>query len=293
MALYILYFFFYSSLGWLIESIYCSAAAKRWINRGFLTGPLCPIYGTGALVMAVILGPLKALDLYLPMAGFSLKITPVLVVLAGMVLCDIVEFITSLLMEKLFHARWWDYSDKPYNIQGRICLGHTMYWGIAAIGFLYLVHPIVEGLFRFLPQRAVSLLLVAVLAIFALDLVNAVRAALDVKDLMDKMRGFTKKLRGYSVGFRSSVTGSYHEVRQFVNHSSLHLSRWAGGSYRRKKGETARLPFYIRVKRSRVGRLFFGYPTLRRDAEDSLAELNMVLNEIEYRLFGEDNREMY
>lgn len=126
---YVLYFFFYSAVGWLGESIYCSVGARKWVNRGFLKGPMCPIYGTGALAMAITLTPVKNLDIRVPMFGHNVLITPLLVFIAGMVVCDIVEFITSVLMEKLFHARWWDYSNKKFNIQGRICLGHTFYWG--------------------------------------------------------------------------------------------------------------------------------------------------------------------
>ena len=117
---YVLYFFFYSAVGWLGESIYCSVGARKWVNRGFLKGPMCPIYGTGALAMAITLTPVKNLDIRVPMFGHDVLITPLLVFIAGMVVCDIVEFITSVLMEKLFHARWWDYSNKKFNIQGRI-----------------------------------------------------------------------------------------------------------------------------------------------------------------------------
>ena len=93
---YVVEFFFYSAAGWLIESLYCSIGEGRIINRGFLTGPMCPIYGTAALVMTVCL--------YNPFYD-----RPVLVFLLGMLLCNVVEYMTSFLMEKLFHARWWDY----------------------------------------------------------------------------------------------------------------------------------------------------------------------------------------
>ena len=94
---YVLYFFFYSAVGWLGESIYCSVGARKWVNRGFLKGPMCPIYGTGALAMAITLTPVKNLDIRVPMFGHDVLITPLLVFIAGMVVCDIVEFITSVL----------------------------------------------------------------------------------------------------------------------------------------------------------------------------------------------------
>ena len=131
---YILLFFFYSAGGWLLESIYCSIGEKRIINRGFLTGPLCPIYGTAALVMTILI--------YNPF-----KDRPLIIFLLGIVLCDIVEYLTSYIMEKLFSARWWDYTYEFLNIRGRICLKHTLYWGIISVAFVRVLHPAVENLY--------------------------------------------------------------------------------------------------------------------------------------------------
>lgn len=203
---YVLYFFFYSAVGWLGESIYCSVGARKWVNRGFLKGPMCPIYGTGALAMAITLTPIKNLDIRIPMFGHDILITPVLVFIAGMIVCDIVEFITSVLMEKLFHARWWDYSNKKFNIQGRICLGHTFYWGIASILFLYIVHPIVVECFSNLFDSAAIIIFACVMVIFLIDLVFAVYRALDVRKVMDKLRGFSETLSSFASIMKSNVS---------------------------------------------------------------------------------------
>lgn len=203
---YVLYFFFYSAVGWLGESIYCSVGARKWVNRGFLKGPMCPIYGTSALAMAITLTPVKNLDIRVPMFGHDVLITPLLVFIAGMVVCDIVEFITSVLMEKLFHARWWDYSNKKFNIQGRICLGHTFYWGIASLLFLYLVHPIVVYCFSQLLDSAAIIIFACVLAIFLVDLVFAVYRALDVRKVMDKIKGFSDTLSNFAGTIKSGVS---------------------------------------------------------------------------------------
>ncbi len=203
---YVLYFFFYSAVGWLGESIYCSVGARKWVNRGFLKGPMCPIYGTGALAMAITLTPVKNLDIRVPMFGHDVLITPLLVFIAGMVVCDIVEFITSVLMEKLFHARWWDYSNKKFNIQGRICLGHTFYWGIASLLFLYLVHPIVVYCFSQLLDSAAIAIFACVLAVFLVDLVFAVYRALNVRKVMDKIKGFSDTLSNFAETVKNGVS---------------------------------------------------------------------------------------
>lgn len=171
---YILYFFFYSAVGWLFESTYCSIGERKLINRGFLTGPMCPIYGTGALVMAVLL--------YNPFRD-----KPLLVFFLGMVFCDIVEYITSFLMEKLFNARWWDYKDELFNIKGRICFKHTLYWGIAATFFVKTVHPIVIKLFDKIPYNYIVPVTCVVLAVFVVDVIFAVIKAVGLIKLKNKL----------------------------------------------------------------------------------------------------------
>lgn len=171
---YILYFFFYSAVGWLFESTYCSIGERKLINRGFLTGPMCPIYGTGALVMAVLL--------YNPFRD-----KPLLVFFLGMIFCDIVEYITSFLMEKLFNARWWDYKDELFNIKGRICFKHTLYWGIAATFFVKTVHPIVVEIFAKIPNTYVVPITGIVLLIFVIDVIFAVIKAVGFIKLKNKL----------------------------------------------------------------------------------------------------------
>lgn len=171
---YIILFFFYSAAGWVVESTYCSIGEKRFINRGFLTGPMCPIYGTGALVMTVFL--------YNPFYD-----KPLYVFLLGMLLCDIVEYITSFLMELLFHARWWDYTYEFLNIKGRICLKHTLYWGIASIMFVYVLHPGIDSIIEGMNDKAIIGITVTVLAVFAVDLVHSFIKALDVRNLIMKL----------------------------------------------------------------------------------------------------------
>lgn len=194
---YILYFFFYSAVGWLFESIYCSLGEKRLINRGFLTGPMCPIYGTGALVMAILL--------YNPFRD-----KPLVVFILGMVFCDIVEYLTSFIMEKLFNARWWDYKDELFNIKGRICFKHTLYWGVAATLFVKTVHPIVVSLFEKIPPKVVTSLTCIILAVFVVDVIFAVIKAV----------GFIK-LRNKLIELRDLLSDNANEAKQQLGDAYL------------------------------------------------------------------------
>lgn len=127
---YFLLFFIYSVLGWLAEIIFVHLHDHQpFKNRGFLYGPYCPIYGFGALLMT----------LYLP------KYTddPITIFLLAVFISGLLEYITSYLMEKLFHARWWDYSKKPFNIEGRVCFENLIYFGLAALFSLYILNPLI------------------------------------------------------------------------------------------------------------------------------------------------------
>lgn len=289
-SLLLLYYFFYSSLGWLCESIYCSIGEKKWVNRGFLTGPLCPIYGTGAVVFIVCLGPLKEYPIPVSVFGLTFSITPVLVLLAGMVLADMVEFATSVIMEKLFHARWWDYSEKPFNIQGRICLQHTMYWGIFTIVFLYLIHPFFQTYAERIPEKTVYIILSVVLLLFVLDLINAVRTAMDVKKVMDKVRKLTDTISKTAKDMRQSVETKTAYARRLDRYNTWKSDMLRQMSEVREVFETSLRS--KKVDKEKINRLIKGYPNLNKVAKEQLNSLEDLVAEIKRRITDNDE-EMY
>lgn len=270
-ALIAIYFFFYSALGWLVESIYCSIAAGKIINRGFLTGPICPIYGTGAVVMTLVLAPLKE--------------HPILVFIVGLVVCDIVEFATSYIMEKLFHARWWDYSNKWLNIQGRICFRHSMYWGIASVLFIYFVHPnIGEKIFSDMPAKYLYIILAVILVIFAFDLANAVRKAMDIKAMMDKL----KKLR-------DNITAKYEESSESAAKRRERLKQLISEYNDQITENINSITNYFKrdhAKDDKHNRMVDNYPNLESGSKKQLDKINSLIDEIK-RLIFEDDSEMY
>ena len=166
-------FFIFSFVGWIVESFYCSVGEKKLINRGFLYGPMCPIYGTGCIVMHLTLTRL-----------FDY---PWAVILAGMVICDIVEYITSFAMEKLFNARWWDYTGYFLNINGRICLKHTIFWGIGAYAYIYIVQPFHLIWYTAVPVLYRRIALYVILGIFLVDLLFTVKAAMNIRKIFNRI----------------------------------------------------------------------------------------------------------
>ena len=124
---YIVLFFIFSILGYISEVIYCSVPAHRFVNRGFLYGPYLPIYGSGAMIVLVLLEPVAD--------------NPLLVFLFGLILTSILEYFTSWALEKLFSVKLWDYSKHRVNINGRVCLLNSTLFGIMGLALEYVIYP--------------------------------------------------------------------------------------------------------------------------------------------------------
>ncbi len=153
--IYFLLFIIYAFIGWCMEVIGKLIQLKRFINRGFLIGPLCPIYGCGAILITLLL------QKYIkdPTALFVMAI----------VICGTLEYLTSYFMEKLFHARWWDYSQRKYNINGRVCLNTIIPFGLLGMFIMSVSNPFILDKLYKLPELWLNILFWTILIIFLLD----------------------------------------------------------------------------------------------------------------------------
>lgn len=131
------WFIIYSFFGWVWETFYVSIKQGEFINRGFISGPFCTIYGCGAIAVYTILKPAEG-NLFILFFG-------------GIVVATLLEYFTAVLMESIFHTSWWDYSDKKFNFQGRICLGASLGWGVFTVILFRVLHPVVEDLVSLYP----------------------------------------------------------------------------------------------------------------------------------------------
>lgn len=281
---YILLFFFYSFGGWCLESLYCSIGQGKFINRGFLTGPLCPIYGTAAIVMTVLI--------YNPF-----KDNPLVVFLLGIVLCDIVEYLTSLIMEKLFAARWWDYTYELLNIHGRICLKHSLFWGIISIVFVKVVHPFVDSLYAKIDGGYTVYILIVILVIFTLDVINAVRKAMDIRKLQLKLTKMINTMSEELSSIRDIIGDKYSILQERLEKQSdkvLDFKDQIGDIYsdfekmvtfrqkkeRRKPG----------TKREKIlsSRIFHNYPELEKVTRKRLDKLSDIIDDIKANVYNEE-----
>ncbi|SEL70362.1 MULTISPECIES: putative ABC transporter permease [unclassified Butyrivibrio] len=160
-AKYFVEFLFYSFLGWVWESIYCTAKEKKWADRGFLFGPVCPIYGSCVVVTSVVFSYFKVLS------------SPDFPIWGIFIICmlgsAVAEFATSWVLEKRFHARWWDYSTMPLNIQGRICVPVSIAFGIAGVLIVKFLIPVVEGLHSVANPHIYEVLAIVLAMVFGAD----------------------------------------------------------------------------------------------------------------------------
>ena len=183
-----LWLMIYSVIGWVYESTICSIGQRKLINRGFLNGPYCPIYGTGAVLVLLVLGRIQ---------------NPVLLFFAGAVLTCSLEYLTSWLMEKLFHARWWDYSKRKFNIGGRVCLIGAVVFGAFSVVLILVLHPFIKSLTDRLTDPALNIICAMLFVGIVSDLIVTVKGLLGTHAvfaeyavlLQQKRRELSEKLR--------------------------------------------------------------------------------------------------
>ena len=176
----------YSFLGWAMESAYVSINAKKWVNRGFINGPFCPIYGTGALLILLALEPVSDSILLLFLGGF--------------VIATVVEYLIGLILEKLFHATWWDYSQKPFNIKGRVCLERSVEWGVLTAFVMRVVQPVIADFVAAIPRAwgefAATLLLAYLAVDTTITVLHILRFNEKLASLSEAHDALQKKLEG-------------------------------------------------------------------------------------------------
>ncbi len=177
-------FLVYSFLGWCVEVTFVAVTLGQVVNRGFLNGPVCPIYGVGMLGVLLLLEPISDNIL--------------LLFFGGMLLCTAVELVGGWILEKVFHTRWWDYTDQPFNLKGYVCLGFSLMWGLAVTFVVKLVHPFIFNVLNLIPHTLGIILLVVFYGLFAADMVITLVTIIGMKKRLGELEKVAKAL--HSVG---------------------------------------------------------------------------------------------
>ncbi len=176
-----LLFLIYSCIGYICEVIYCSCLVRRFVDRGFLRGPICPIYGFGALLVLSLLQPWST--------------TWVPLYIAAVIITSVLEYVTSWLMEVLFHTKWWDYSHNKFNINGRVCLLNSLLFGVMSLIAVHFVHPVFDRALRKLSDSAANIAASALLCVFIVDLLDSVKSLVSFSAYLARLKEFTEGLK--------------------------------------------------------------------------------------------------
>ncbi len=179
-------FIIYSFIGWSIEVIGKLIEKHKFINRGFLVGPICPIYGWGCITIILLLSKYKE--------------SPIVLFLMAIIICSILEYFTSYFMEKLFHVRWWDYTRRKYNINGRICAETMIPFGLLGCLVVYVVNPIFVSLLSKIPVNTLNTLAIIIFILYIVDNVISLSVMFGFKGTLktvekDGTEEITKKVR--------------------------------------------------------------------------------------------------
>lgn len=188
---YLWFFIIYSFLGWAVEVAFHGVTSAKFVNRGFLNGPVCPIYGFGMIILIFFLGPL--------MNNF------ILLFIGAFLLTSILEFITGFILEKLFHTKWWDYSNMPFNLKGYICLSFSIVWGLAGVFMLDIVHPSIAKFTSFFHNTIGNISLALFFIYFVADFILTVQGILKINKRTRMLAEMENRLILYSEDIGESI----------------------------------------------------------------------------------------
>ena len=170
---WLFFFYFYCFGGWCFESAFVSLRTKKWVNRGFMRGPFLPLYGSGATMMLVVSMPFQD--------------NVLLTYIAGVIGATALEYVTGVVMEALFQVRYWDYTERVLNYQGRICLRSSLAWGFLTILMTRVIHRPIESMMYAMPEQVLHYFTVILTIYIVADFTLSFKAALDLRDIMVKI----------------------------------------------------------------------------------------------------------
>lgn len=210
MRIYLYYFIIYSFLGWCIEVCYATLNTGKFVNRGFLNGPYCPIYGLGATGIVYFLSPFKEY--------------PLILFITSATLTTALEFITGYILEKIFNCKWWDYSKVPFNIKGYVCLKFTVIWGLACIILVNVLHPIINNFIDHTPPLiGRTLMFISFITMFA-DFIVTVKTILKLNIKLKNLEEITKDAQHFSDNFGNKLSEHFLATQEKLK--SFHDKNW-------------------------------------------------------------------
>lgn len=205
-------FIIYAFLGWCLEVVYAAFKTKKFINRGFLNGSVCPIYGGGALLVLVILDPVKE--------------HPFLVFLLSSAVTTLIEFITGWILELIYKKKWWDYSNRKFNIKGYICLEFSVIWGLCCLFVYDIIEPGIIYPINHLPHNIMVWILLVIWTVFIVDIVISTVQATKFKNYITKINEISASYKKGSDALGGALASASLKLDQALT-KAAQKSKWS------------------------------------------------------------------
>lgn len=199
---YVWYLLIYSILGWIIEVIYQFSNHKCFINRGFLYGPYCPIYGIGASFEIILLT--KYINI------------PILLYIVSVIITTIIEFLTGYILEKIFKLKWWDYSTEKFNILGYVCLKFSLLWGVASLILMYVIHPFIKEFVDML--QSINILIYPLLFVVLIDYLQTISKLVSLKKDVNILLKLDKEINTLKILIEHRLNRKYKRLLKSYPH---------------------------------------------------------------------------
>lgn len=206
---YVFLFFVYAFLGYICEVIYCSIGQKKLVNRGYLYAPICPIYGAGAVLIIFCMTPIK--DMWY------------LVLILGILLTSGLEYLTSYLMEVLFHMRWWDYSKRKFNINGRICLRNSLLFGALVMAVMYGLQPFALKGMELLSDTALRIIDCVFTLGIIVDTIFSTIKNINIAKVVHKISDITEEAKDKLMLMKEAAGEKLTEAKDYIGNTAIAL----------------------------------------------------------------------
>lgn len=258
------FFLIYSFFGWCLEVVYQAVEHGKFINRGFLNGPYCPIYGFGVIIVTGALDPIKS--------------NAVVLFFGSVLLTSMLEFITGFVLEKIFHMHWWDYSEEKFNIRGYICLKFSLLWGVACIIVVRIIHPAVSVFVDKFPATAGIVIISVYMIGVASDMIVTVLAIIHFKRRIVLLENISSQMRKLSDKTGEKI---FDTVEEAMNRKEEFDAKSA--EFRKKYDELKeRYKAVLEKREHTIERIQRSFPKLSFDSlksfRDQLDEIKNMIN---------------
>lgn len=246
------FFYFYCFLGWVWETCYVSVCQGKWVNRGFMHGPFLPIYGSGAIVVLWFTLPFRT--------------KAVFVFFAGMFSATVLEYLTGAAMERIFHVRYWDYSDKPLNVNGHICASSSLAWGVFSVLLTMYGHSVIERAVLRMNTNLLEFIVLALTVYISVDMSASVREALNLKEILLSLEQNSAEFRHIQKHFEvlSAFYGSSIKEKSEAGLRKINSAIGTGKEMYGRIGASSRERFQEKLENKRKRKEYTGIRSLLR-----------------------------